>query len=113
MSKRRDELPGRELRTPEENRFVDEQDARVRAVLDKAVHDGASYKLALHLGEPVDVVEWWVDAFWDGLRDALCDDVEHPTLRTEDRLTAIALLLDERMTAEWRRIVDGVGKCRP
>jgi hypothetical protein len=91
---------------------MDEQDARIRAVLDQAVHDGASYQLAVHLGE-LDAAGYWLDAVWNGLRDGLRDDGEHPTLHVEDRLTAIVLLLDERMSAEWRRIVDGVGKCRP
>jgi len=101
-----------EYRTPDEDRAQKEHDARVKAVLDKAVHDGASCKVAMTLGEPPEVVERWVNTIWDGLRDALSDDRPDlaGSLRQEDRLTAITLLLDERMTAEHDAILAGLRK---
>lgn len=76
-----------EYRTPEEDRAQAAEDARIRAVLEDAVLDGASCLAAMALDEPADVVERWVDAVWDQLRAALTP---------EDRLRAIVLLLDER-----------------
>jgi hypothetical protein len=113
VSPHRHERPGRELRTPEENRHADEQDARIRAVLDQAVHDGASRKTAISLGEPAAVVETWVNALWNGLRDGLSDDHKHPTLRVEDRLTAIVMLLEDRINAESGQLLHGLRGCRP
>ncbi len=100
-----------EYRTPEEEQAQAEHDARVRAVLDKAVHDGASLKVAMILGESPEVVERWVCTLWDGLRDALSDDRPNlGSLRLEDRLTAIVLLLDDRVTAEAIDILAGLRK---
>jgi hypothetical protein len=98
-----------EYRTPDEVQFTDDQEARIRAVLDQAVHDGASCKLAMMFGDEPDVVERWVDAVWNGLRDGLADDQDHPTLRAEDRLAAIVLLLDQRMDAEVASVLRSVG----
>jgi hypothetical protein len=100
-----------EYRTPEEEQAQGQHDARVRAVLDKAVHDGASCMVAMTLGESPEVVERWIDAIWDGLREALSDDrpsLAGGSLRQEDRLAAIVLLLDERMTAEATAVLAGL-----
>jgi hypothetical protein len=96
-----------EYRTPEEQWACEERDAHVTAVLEQAVHDGASCVVAIALGEPRDVVERWVDAFWDGLRDGLRDDeTDHPSLRMgEDRLIAISILLADRMQAEADKLL--------
>jgi len=102
-----------EYRTPEEDRAQQEHDARVRAVLDKAVRDAAFCKVAITLGESPEVVERWVNILWDGLRDALSDDrpnIAGGRLRQEDRLAAIVLLLDERVTAEATTILAGLRK---
>lgn len=99
-----------EYRTPEELQAQEQQHARVRAVLDRAVHDGASFKLAAMFGEPPEVAERWVNTLWDGLRDNLSDDrPDMAGLRQEDRLTAIALLLDERINAEVDSVLRSVG----
>ena len=93
-----------DYRTPEEDREQVEQEARVRAALDQTVRDAAMLMVAMELGEPFDVVELWVDRTWDGLRDAL---------DPEDRLTAILLLLNDRIDAEADAIlrsVRGVGR---
>jgi hypothetical protein len=98
-----------EYRTPEEGRASIEQDGRVRAVLDKATHDGASLMVAMRLGEPADVVARWIDAVWNGLRDGLPEgELDHPTLRLDDRLTAIVMLLEDRMDAESQKVLRGL-----
>lgn len=94
-----------EYRTPEEAQAQQAREARVRAVLDQAVADGVSCLVAIALGEPAGVVELWIDRFWDGLRDNLSD--QHPdrilgdgsSAPEEDRLTAISLLLADRIHA--------------
>lgn len=85
-----------EYRTPEEDR---EQRARIRTILDQAVHDAASLKAAMALDEPQDVVDLWTDRTWDGLGAALSD---------HDRLGAILMLLDGRINVECRRILRSV-----
>jgi hypothetical protein len=97
-----------EYRTPEERQACDEQNARIREVLDQAIRDGASCIIAMTLDEPRAVVEHWTDAVWDGLRDGLSGDAEHPRLRGEDPLVAVALLLDERMQAEAAMVLRGM-----
>lgn len=98
-----------EYREPEEWQAQDEHEAGVRAVLDKAVHDGASLLVAMELDEPADVVEGWVDALWNGLRDNLSDDGEERAgLHMEDRLTAIAMLLHDRMDDEAAELLRAV-----
>jgi hypothetical protein len=98
-----------EYRRPEEEQAQDEHGAEVREVLERAVHDGASLIVAMDLDEPSDVVDGWVDALWNGLRDNLSD--ERPAragLRTEDRLAAIVMLLQDRMQAEADTILRSV-----
>lgn len=97
-----------EYRTPDEQQATDEQDARIRAVLDKAVHDGASCVIAMDLGEDPEVVEHWVDAYWNGLRDGLSGDADHPGLRSEDALAAIDLLLEAHMRDEADKVLRAV-----
>jgi hypothetical protein len=95
-----------EYRTPEEQEQQAEHEARVRGVLDQAVHNGASLMAAMAYGSPPEVVEHWVDALWDGLRDGLTDTRTPPgELTMEDRLTAIVLLLEDRIEAERVRIM--------
>lgn len=103
-----------EYRTPRELQAQAEQAARIRAVLDQAVRDGTSCKVAIALDEPAEVVERWVDAIWNGLRDALSDN--HPDragMRQEDRLLAIVLLLDERMNAGAEAVLRGLRDGEP
>lgn len=88
-----------QYRTPDEQRAEYEQEARIRTVLDKAVDDGAWLLVAMYLEEPADVVERWVDTFWDGMRDAL---------DPEDRLYAIEMLLLGRVNAEAQRVMDSI-----
>lgn len=96
-------------RTPDEDRLQEEAEARIRDVLDQVVHNGASCKVAMILGEAPEVVERWVDALYDGLRASLSDDrPDQLGLRQEDRLAAIVLLLEERMTAEADAILRGM-----
>jgi hypothetical protein len=97
-----------DYRKPGEQRASDRQDARIRKVLDQAVHDGASCKAAMMLGESPDVVEQWVNKIWNGLRDGLAGESEHPELRAEDTLAAIIGLLEERMSAEAQALIDPV-----
>lgn len=99
-----------EYRTPEEDQAQREHVARVEQVLEQVVRNGVSLKVAMALGEPREVVERWVDAAWNGLRDGLSDYRAggHPGLVMEDRLTAIMLLLDDRMTSEAQAVVDSL-----
>lgn len=98
-----------EYRTPDEEQAQAAHEQRVQAVIEQAVADGVSCSIAITLGEPADVVELWTDRFWDGLRDRLSDD--HPVppgsnlMADEDRLTAVALLLRERIQAEAAQIL--------
>jgi hypothetical protein len=96
-----------DYRTPEQRQASAEQDARVRKVLDQAVRDGASCMVAIKLGEPREVVERWLNASWNGLRDGLRDDaITHLSLRLgEDRLLAIVMLLSDRMQAEADKLL--------
>lgn len=87
-----------EYRTPDEEQAAIEQSRRVRAVLEQAVHDGASCMAAMDLGEPQDVVELWIDRVWDGLREGLVDEPTGGNCNG-DRLAAIVLLLQTRMRA--------------
>lgn len=98
-----------EYRRPDEEQAQTEHDAQVRQVLERAVHDGASLLVAMDLGEPTDVVECWVNALWNGLRDNLSDDrPDRAGLKTEDRLLAIAILLQDRMQAEADAVLRAV-----
>lgn len=100
-----------DYRTPDEQQATAEHDARVRRVLDQAVSDGVSCRLAILLGEPAEVVEHWTNAIWDGLRDGLSDDPgDHPSLIQEDRLCAIVLLLEGRMEEQARAILAAVAE---
>ncbi len=97
-----------EYRTPEEQQQQAEREARVRGVLDQAVHNGASLVAAMAYGGAPEVVERWCDALWDGLRDGLTDRPPAPgelASAGEDRLTAIVLLLEDRIEAERVRIM--------
>jgi hypothetical protein len=85
-------------RTPEELEREAEQDAHVWAVLDAALHNLVSWQLAEFLDEPADVCEQWVEKFWNGLRD----------LDDEDRLAAIARLLEPRARVLAEEILGGV-----
>lgn len=98
-----------EYRTPKEDRDQLKHEARVRAVLDQAVRDGASLMAAMDLDEPPQVVERWINAVWNGLRKSLSDN--HPGqagARQEDRLMAIVVLLSERMSDEADAIMRGL-----
>jgi hypothetical protein len=90
-----------EYRNPRERQAQDEQEARIRKVIDQAVADSVSCSLAMHYGESPEVVEGWVDKVWDGLRDNLSDDLpDRAGLRVEDRLTAIMILLEDRIATD-------------
>jgi hypothetical protein len=98
-----------EYRTPEEDQAQAAQKIRVRLVLDQAVQDGVSCKVAMLLGEPADVVEQWTNAIWNTLRDGLSDaNPERGTLMIEDRLAAIVLLLEDRMEREANAVIRSV-----
>jgi len=102
-------------RTPDEVRAQHKHDTYVRGVLDQAVRDGASLVVAMLLDEPAEVVERWINALWDGLRDGLADErdrVGHHRLRMEDRLTAIVLLLHDRIQAEATQVLRAVRNVR-
>jgi hypothetical protein len=93
-------------REPEEELAQDELQARVRTVLDQAVRDCAFCLVAQELDEPAEVVERWVNALWNRLRDNLRD--ARPAVAgmcMDDRLTAIVLLLEDRMHAEARDLL--------
>lgn len=95
-----------DYRTPAEYQATAEHEARVQRVLNQAVTDGASLLAAIALGEPADVVERWVDAYWNGLRDSLRRDTPcSGGLLLDDRLTAITLLLKPRIDAEYDAIL--------
>lgn len=92
-----------EYRTPEEVRQQNEHEQYVRRVLDQAVHNGASLFTAMRLDEDPAVVEQWIDRLWNNLRAGLVDERPRPQAdgyRREDRLTAIVMLLTDRMNAE-------------
>ena len=93
-----------DYRTPEEWQATHDDDTRIQAVLDQAVADGVSLMMAMHLDEPKEVVDHWVDALWDGLRDNLLDDrpEDGSGLRRDDRLRAIILLLHDRISRDAR-----------
>jgi len=97
-----------EYETPAESLARQQQRDRVGKVLDQAIRDGVSLKVAMSLDEPPDVVMRWVDALWNGLRDGLSDDHDHPTMRMEDRLTAITMLLEPRMDDQVATILRGL-----
>ena len=90
-----------DYRTPDEQLVAAAHRARVQLVLDQALTDGTSLMVAIELDEPADVVERWIDRFWDGLRDQLTD---------EDRLVAIEILLYRRICKERDRVLAGVRK---
>lgn len=95
-----------DYRTPEEQQATTEHDARVRQVLDQALADGVSCRMAILLGEPPEVVEHWVNAIWNGLRVGLSDSQpDRAGLIQEDRLCAIVLLLEDRMDEHARAIL--------
>lgn len=98
-----------EYRTPEEEQASAEHDARIRKVLDRAIGDGVSCRLAMRMGEPPEVVERWVNTLWNGLRESLSDDrPDVAGLKQEDRLAAIVMLLRDRMDEEARAILQEV-----
>jgi hypothetical protein len=79
-----------EYRNPEEEQRSALRRARVQLSIDRAVTNSTSLLAAMMLGEHPDVVERWIDALWDGLRDEL---------EPEDRLQAIILLIESRSRA--------------
>jgi hypothetical protein len=98
-----------EYRTPEEDQARAAQEVRVRLVLDQAIQNGVSCKVAMMLDEPADVVERWTNTIWNTLRDGLSDaNPRRGTLMIEDRLAAIVLLLEDRMDREAHKVVDSV-----
>lgn len=96
-------------RTPDENLAQAAHRARIRLVLDRVIHDGAMCMVAMKIDESQDTVERWADAVWGVLRDELIDDRPDEaygtgrSLRVDDRLAAIVMLLEEPMQAEARR----------
>src|SRR4051812_40769188 len=97
-----------EYRDPDEDVAQAAHEQRVQAVLDEAVRHGAMLQAAIVLGEPPDVVELWIDKFWNGLRDNLSDnrpDYGPRRLRQEDRLAAIKLLLVDRIAVAAEEIL--------
>jgi hypothetical protein len=87
-------------RTEAEIQASTAQEARVSAVLAQAVQDAVSGVLAVRLGESQAVVEHWVDAAWEGLRNGLpANNSSHPALCVDDRLAAVMLLLGDRINA--------------
>jgi hypothetical protein len=98
-----------EYRTPEEDQARAAQEVRVRLVLDQAIQNGVSCKVAMMLDEPADVVERWTNTIWNTLRDGLSDaNPRRGTLIIEDRLAAIVLLLEDRMNREAHKVIDSV-----
>jgi hypothetical protein len=98
-----------EYRTPEEDQARAAQEVRVRLVLDQAIQNGVSCKVAMMLDEPADVVEQWTNTIWNTLREGLSDaNPRRGTLMIEDRLAAIVLLLEDRMDREAHKVVDSV-----
>lgn len=69
---------------------------RVRAVLDQATADMASYLLVEYLDEGDDAAQNFVQAMWSGL----------DTLDNEDRLDAIAILLEPVAEKKARQLHD-------
>ncbi len=103
-----------EYRTPQELAAQDAHTERIQAVLDRAVTDGASLYAAMVLDEPPAVVERWVDAFWDQLRADLSDArPDDGGLIQEDRLAAIAILLDEQIREQANRILAPITEDMP
>lgn len=88
-----------QYRTPEEDADQAAAANRIAAVLDQARTNATSTMVAIHLGEPADVVEQWIDRTWNGLRDQLDG---------EDRLQAIMLLLEPESHREADRLLNGV-----
>lgn len=87
-----------EYRTPDEDLVKARHEARVTTVLETAVHNAAMLKAAIAMAEPAEVVELWVDRFWNELRDNLSDErPDDGGMRIEDRLCAISLLLADRI----------------
>jgi hypothetical protein len=98
-----------EYRTPDQEAAQQQEADRIAKVLEQAVRDGTSLVAAMALGEPPDVVERWVDAVWNGLRDGLSDDrTDRNGLRQEDRLMAIVMLLNQRMHYDAHTILRSV-----
>jgi len=93
-----------EYRTPDEYHAHNVQRARIRLILDNAISDGAMVKTAICLAEPAHVVDLWVDRLWNRLRDALTDDIRG----CEDRLAAIILLLEDRMSADAAELLQTI-----
>jgi hypothetical protein len=98
-----------EYRTPREEQVQYAHQLRVKAVLDQAVSDATSCRLAIRMGEPPEVVERWVDAIWDGLRDGL-SDTRQPAegITQEDRLLAIVMFIGHKADDEALRILDAM-----
>jgi hypothetical protein len=107
-----------DYRSPEEDALQSEQRARIEASLDRAVQHGASCIIAIELGEDPAVVETWIDNVWNTLRGELLDDqpdVHHADLsiRVDDRLAAIIMLLEPRMNEQARQLladIEAVGE---
>lgn len=99
-----------DYREPEEWQATYTEDARIEAVLDQAVRDGVSLRMAMRLREPAEVVERWVDALWDGLRGNLIDDRpdDGTGMYRDDRLRAIILLLTDRIDRDARAGLDAL-----
>lgn len=95
-----------DYRTPDEQQATADHNAHVQKVLDQALSDGVSCRLAILMGAPAEVVEHWTDAIWDGLREGLSDDrPDRAGLVQEDRLCAIVLLLEDRMDEQAQAIL--------
>lgn len=95
-----------DYRTPEEEQASAAHNARVQAALDQIVKDGISLTVAMQLGEPADVVEEWINRFWNGMRDNLSDDrPDIAGMCQEDRLAAIHLLLWPRISAGAEQVM--------
>jgi len=63
-------------------------------VIARAIDDGVLYALAVHLGEPADVIAGWEARFWAGMRG---------NLNGEQRLHVIARLIGPMVTDRARR----------
>ncbi|MEV6633918.1 hypothetical protein AB0M54_24520 [Actinoplanes sp. NPDC051470] len=101
-------------RTPDEDLAQAAHRARIRLILDRVIHDGAMCMVAIKLDESQATVDQWTDSVWNVLRDELIDDRPDEqygtgrSLRIDDRLAAIVMLLEEPMQAEARRTLAGL-----
>jgi hypothetical protein len=74
----------------------DERRERSMVVVERAINDLASWKVAAATGLNDEVCEQWVNAVWDGLRD---------NLDPEDRLFAILGLINDTAQARARALL--------